>query len=115
MAEQDIRVFFSDLPDPRIDRTKRHLLQDIIVIAVLALKGNQPTLAQQVEAAFVTAELADEPLRQLQLDSPPSQPSIHLATHRWSSLKYFNIPSSLRLAWRAPRRLCWTDNPIGTA
>lgn len=37
MAEQDIRVFFSGLEDPRVDRTKRHVLADVIVIAVLAV------------------------------------------------------------------------------
>ena len=28
---------FSDVPDPRINRTKRHALVDIIVIAVLGI------------------------------------------------------------------------------
>lgn len=37
MVEQDMRAYFSVLPDPRVERTKRHLLPDIIVIAVLAV------------------------------------------------------------------------------
>jgi len=37
MVEQDMRAYFSVLPDRRVERTKRHLLPDIIVIAVLAV------------------------------------------------------------------------------
>ncbi|WP_375293965.1 transposase family protein [Oscillatoria sp. HE19RPO] len=29
--------YFDDLPDPRVDRTKHHLLKDIIVIALLSI------------------------------------------------------------------------------
>lgn len=37
MTQQDIRAFFTVVPDPRVERTKRHGLADIIVIAVLAV------------------------------------------------------------------------------
>ncbi len=38
MLKQDLSVarFFADLPDPRIDRTKKHALADILVIALAA-------------------------------------------------------------------------------
>ncbi len=29
--------YFDDIPDPRVDRTKHHLLKDILVIALLAI------------------------------------------------------------------------------
>ncbi|MCT7961116.1 transposase family protein, partial [Laspinema sp. D1] len=29
--------YFDDIPDPRVDRTKHHLLKDIIVIALLSI------------------------------------------------------------------------------
>lgn len=32
-----LTTYFADLPDPRIDRTKRHLLTDILVIALCAM------------------------------------------------------------------------------
>jgi len=28
--------YFDDIPDPRVDRTKQHLLKDILVITILA-------------------------------------------------------------------------------
>ena len=36
-ASSSIRDYFGDMPDPRIDRTKRHELLDIIVIAICAV------------------------------------------------------------------------------
>src|SRR5215218_1686560 len=38
MPQQDVSIarYFADLPDPRIDRTKKHALGDILVIAVAA-------------------------------------------------------------------------------
>ena len=32
-----LQAFFSDLPDPRIDRHKRHRLSDVLFIAVCAV------------------------------------------------------------------------------
>ncbi|WP_445242764.1 transposase family protein [Microcoleus sp. S28C3] len=29
-------TYFDDIPDPRVDRTKQHLLKDILVITILA-------------------------------------------------------------------------------
>ena len=29
--------YFDDVPDPRVERTKHHLLKDILVIALLAV------------------------------------------------------------------------------
>ena len=39
MPQQDVSIarYFADLPDPRIDRTKKHLLGDILVIALCAV------------------------------------------------------------------------------
>jgi len=37
VARKSIMEHFKDLPDPRIDRTKRHLLSDIIVIVLIAV------------------------------------------------------------------------------
>jgi hypothetical protein len=38
MPTQDVSIarYFADLPDPRVDRTKKHLLGDILVIALAA-------------------------------------------------------------------------------
>ncbi|KAB8146054.1 transposase family protein [Chloroflexia bacterium SDU3-3] len=38
-----ISVYFSDLPDPRIDRCKRHLLTDILTITLCAMVANADT------------------------------------------------------------------------
>ena len=37
MERPSITVFFADLPDPRVERTRRHDLLDIVVISVLAV------------------------------------------------------------------------------
>lgn len=39
MPQQDVSIarYFADLPDPRIDRTKKHRLDDILVIALCAV------------------------------------------------------------------------------
>lgn len=39
MPEQDVSVarYFADLPDPRVDRTKKHRLADILIIALCAV------------------------------------------------------------------------------
>jgi hypothetical protein len=39
MSKQDVSVarYFADLPDPRIDRTKKHALADILVITLAAV------------------------------------------------------------------------------
>jgi predicted transposase YbfD/YdcC len=37
MERPSISVFFADLPDPRVERTRRHDLLDIVVISVLAV------------------------------------------------------------------------------
>ena len=31
-----LSTYFDDIPDPRVDRTKQHLLKDILVITILA-------------------------------------------------------------------------------
>ena len=46
MAERPILVIhqmFADLPDPRVERTKRHALPDIITIAVCAVVSGADT------------------------------------------------------------------------
>src|SRR5215207_7391211 len=39
MPSQDVSIarYFADLPDPRVDRTKKHSLGDILVIALCAV------------------------------------------------------------------------------
>ena len=37
MASTDIFEHFEDLPDPRMDRQKRHSLMDILFIAICAV------------------------------------------------------------------------------
>jgi len=39
MPTQDVSIarYFADLPDPRIDRTKKHSLGDILAIALCAV------------------------------------------------------------------------------
>jgi predicted transposase YbfD/YdcC len=39
MTEQDVSItrYFADLPDPRVDRTKKHSLPDILVVALCAV------------------------------------------------------------------------------
>ncbi|QEL19180.1 ISAs1 family transposase [Limnoglobus roseus] len=39
MPRQDVSIarYFADLPDPRVDRTKKHLLGDILAIALCAV------------------------------------------------------------------------------
>ena len=34
--QMGLSTYFDDLPDPRVDRTKQHLLKDILVITILA-------------------------------------------------------------------------------
>jgi hypothetical protein len=40
ISRQDLQIslstYFDDLPDPRVHRTKQHLLKDILVITILA-------------------------------------------------------------------------------
>ena len=45
MARQDVSLarFFADLPDPRIDRTKKHRLADILAIALCAVIAGADT------------------------------------------------------------------------
>ncbi len=35
--QADLSSYFNDLKDPRVNRTKKHLLKDILVIAILAV------------------------------------------------------------------------------
>lgn len=35
--EASFSSYFNDVPDPRVNRTKQHLLKDILVIALLSL------------------------------------------------------------------------------
>ncbi len=35
--QADLSGYFADIPDPRVSRTKKHLLKDILVIAILAV------------------------------------------------------------------------------
>ena len=35
--QADLSSYFPDIPDPRVNRTKKHLLKDILVIAILAV------------------------------------------------------------------------------
>ena len=35
--QTDLSSYFNDIPDPRVNRTKKHLLKDILVIAILAV------------------------------------------------------------------------------
>lgn len=41
ISVQDLQAsfstYFDDLPDPRVERTKQHLLKDILVITILAV------------------------------------------------------------------------------
>lgn len=34
--QASLSTYFDDIPDPRVDRTKQHLLKDILVITILA-------------------------------------------------------------------------------
>jgi hypothetical protein len=45
MPTQDVALtrYFADLPDPRIDRTKKHLLLDILAITVCATLAGADT------------------------------------------------------------------------
>lgn len=56
MSEQDIRVFFSAITDPRVERTKRHKLVDIIVIAVMAVICGSDTWQDVYEFAVMRQE-----------------------------------------------------------
>ncbi len=35
--QADLSSYFTDIKDPRVNRTKKHLLKDILVIAILAI------------------------------------------------------------------------------
>ncbi len=35
--QADLSSYFNDIKDPRVNRTKKHLLKDILVIAILAI------------------------------------------------------------------------------
>ncbi len=35
--QADLSSYFTDIKDPRVKRTKKHLLKDILVIAILAI------------------------------------------------------------------------------
>ncbi len=37
--QADLSSYFNDIKDPRVNRTKKHLLKDILVIAILAIIG----------------------------------------------------------------------------
>lgn len=37
MAESKFSIMFSDLTDPRVDRTKRHMLPDIVSLTITAV------------------------------------------------------------------------------
>ena len=59
-AWRDLLGCFGDLPDPRVERTRLHRLDDMIAIAILAVlcgaegwpKDNQPTLHEDVKLLF---------------------------------------------------------------
>lgn len=41
--QESLSTYFDDIPDPRVDRTKQHLLKDILVITILAvIAGAEP-------------------------------------------------------------------------
>jgi hypothetical protein len=35
--QANLSGYFTDIPDPRVSRTKKHLLKDILVMAILAV------------------------------------------------------------------------------
>ena len=37
--QADLSSYFNNIKDPRVNRTKKHLLKDILVIAILAVIG----------------------------------------------------------------------------
>lgn len=47
---EDLKTSFStylnDVPDPRVNRTKQHLLKDILVIALLAIIAGAPGMGR---------------------------------------------------------------------
>jgi hypothetical protein len=48
MPDTDVSIarFFADLPDPRVDRTKKHQLSDILVIALAATVAGAESWAE---------------------------------------------------------------------
>ena len=58
MPGQDVSIarHFADLPDPRVDRTKKHSLGDILVIALCAVISGADSW-EEVEA-FGVAKMA---------------------------------------------------------
>ena len=51
MARRTLQEYFADLPDPRIDRTKKHRLDDILMIALCALLGRATSFEEIAEFA----------------------------------------------------------------
>lgn len=37
--QANLSSYFADIPDPRVSRTQKHLLKDILAIAILAVIG----------------------------------------------------------------------------
>ena len=40
--QANLSSYFADLPDPRVSRTQKHLLKDILALAILAVIGGAP-------------------------------------------------------------------------
>jgi predicted transposase YbfD/YdcC len=48
-SQKSLQNVFEGIEDPRVDRTKRHLLLDILLIAILAvILGTQRAIAAQI-------------------------------------------------------------------
>jgi len=43
MEQQDIMTYFASMKDPRIERTKRHLMDDILFIAIASVLSGVDT------------------------------------------------------------------------
>ena len=44
--QANLSNYFSEIKDPRVKRTKKHLLTDILVIAILAVIAGDPRLGR---------------------------------------------------------------------
>ena len=63
MARKDVSILrhFADLPDPRIDRTKKHPLGDILVIALCAVVAGADTSTDIEGLARTSSPLSPAP------------------------------------------------------
>ena len=63
--EANLSSYFTDIKDPRVKRTKKHLLKDILVIAILAIIALEPKVGKTSKIMVMPSKSGCQNLREL--------------------------------------------------